>query len=186
MNLFKQLRGGGIRPLKSQHKRGQAEEESVGWRPGCGAVNEINNLYSPLIYTIHGSTTMCWPLTLYGPSGDPPQSGLTLHPALPHSCSSLQCTIKSVHPNEGCWAANKKGCKGVRGWERDGGGGDEEEENENRSIKSLGSIVGLKRPPHKISVNGKWGLMTWKATSKDALVEERGQPHPTVTLPLIV
>lgn len=33
-------------------------------------------------------------------------------------------------------------------------------QNENRSVKSLGTIVVLKRPPHKLSMNGKLSLMT--------------------------
>lgn len=41
-----------------------------------------------------------------------------------------------------------------------GGGGGLEVENENRSVKSLGSIVVLKQPPHKLPLNGKWSLMT--------------------------
>lgn len=66
-----------------------------------------------------------------------------------------------------------------------GGGGGWEVENENRSVKSLGSIVVLKQPPHKLPLNGKWSLMTWKGTSKAATIDEKGWPHSNVTLPLI-
>lgn len=92
----------------------------------------------------------------------------------------MQATIKEVK-------GTIVGANGEVGKEVEGGGrrGEWEVENENRSVKSLGSIVALKRPPHKLSVNGKWSLMTWKGTSKAATIDEKGRPHSNVTLPLI-
>lgn len=99
---------------------------------------------------------------------------------------------KRGQPKQGVRATVKEvkgateGVNGEVGKEVEGGGrGGWEVENENRSVKSLGPIVALKRPPYKLSVNGKWSLMTWKGTSKAATIDERGRHHSNVTLPLI-
>lgn len=96
----------------------------------------------------------------------------------------MQAAIKEV---KGTIAGANGEVGKVVEWGGEGGGrrGEWEVENENRSVKSLGSIVALKRPPHKLSVNGKWSLMTWKGTSKAATIDEKGRPHSNVTLPLI-
>lgn len=83
--------------------------------------------------------------------------GLTLHPVLPRSCASLLHPIKSGQPSKGSLAAFKvqkerkrRGGEGKRGWL-----------NADRGVKPLRTIVGLKWSSYKISVNGKWSLMTW-------------------------